>query len=216
MAAEVIAHSLGLDLYRIDLSGVVSKYIGETEKNLQRIFSAAEDSNGILFFDEADALFGKRSEVRDAHDRYANIEISYLLQAMEQYDGVAILATNMRQNLDEAFTRRLAFIVHFPFPDESGRDQIWRRIWPQEVPLAEDIDFGDLAARFKLMGGNIKNIALSAAFAAAQKGMAVTRELVFHAVRREYEKMGKILSDSELNNNLIDDYPSRQTTARAV
>ena len=126
MAAEMIANALGLDLYKIDLAGVVSKYIGETEKNLDRIFTAAENANAILFFDEADALFGKRSEVRDSHDRYANIEISYLLQKMEEYDGIAILATNLRQNLDEAFVRRLAFTVHFPFPDEESRRRIWR------------------------------------------------------------------------------------------
>ena len=173
MAAEVIAGELGLDLYKIDLAGVVSKYIGETEKNLDRIFAAAEDANAILFFDEADALFGKRSEVRDAHDRYANIEIAYLLQKMEEYDGVAILATNLRSNLDEAFVRRLAFTVHFPFPDEADRRRIWRGIWPAATPLAADVDLDFLAAQFKLSGGNIKNIALAAAFLAAADGRPV-------------------------------------------
>src|SRR5262249_165860 len=146
----------GLDLYKIDLAGVVSKYIGETEKNLDRIFSAAENANAILFFDEADALFGKRSEVRDSHDRYANIEISYLLQKMEEYEGVTILATNLRQNLDESFTRRLAFTIHFPFPDDEDRRRIWGGIWPAEAPLAKDLDFDFLARQFKLSGGNIK------------------------------------------------------------
>ncbi|HEY4669968.1 MAG TPA: ATP-binding protein, partial [Tepidiformaceae bacterium] len=158
LAANIVAAELRLDLCKIDLSSVVSKYIGETEKNLSRIFEAAERANAILFFDEADALFGKRSEVRDAHDRYANIEISYLLQRMEEYDGVAILATNLRQNLDESFIRRIAFLVHFPFPDEASRLAIWRTIWPKETPLAPDIDPAELARQFKLAGGNIKNV----------------------------------------------------------
>ena len=149
MAAEVLAGRLGLDLYAIDLAGVVSKYIGETEKNLDRVFTAATDSNAVLFFDEADALFGKRSEVRDAHDRYANVEISYLLQKMEEYEGVAVLATNMRQHLDEAFLRRLAFCVPFPFPDEASRRRIWEGIWPASTPLAGDVDLTGLARRFK-------------------------------------------------------------------
>ena len=161
MAAEIIARELGLELYKIDLSGIVSKFIGETEKNLERIFRAAEHANAILFFDEADALFGKRSEVRDSHDRYANIEVSYLLQKMEIYDGVAILASNLRQNLDESFVRRLAFTVHFPFPDVANRRSIWERIWPQEAPREDNLDLSSLAAKFKLSGGNIKNVALA-------------------------------------------------------
>jgi AAA+ superfamily predicted ATPase len=197
MAAEIIASALGLDLYKIDLSGVVSKYIGETEKNLERIFAAAENANAILFFDEADALFGRRSEVRDAHDRYANIEIAYLLQQMERYDGLTILATNLRQNLDEAFLRRLAFTVHFPFPDEMSRRQIWAGIWPPETSLASlDLDY--LAAQFKLSGGNIKNIALAAAFRAAAAGEAVGMQHVLHGIRREYQKLGKPLSPADL------------------
>ncbi len=195
MAAGVLARELGLDLYRIDLAAVVSKYIGETEKNLDRIFIAAESANAILFFDEADALFGKRSEVRDSHDRYANIEIAYLLQKMEDYDGVAILATNLRQNLDEAFVRRLACIVAFPFPDEELRRRIWHRIWPREARLADDVDLDSLAHRFKLTGGNIKNIALASAFLAAEDGDAVSAEHLLHATRREYQKMGKVLTD---------------------
>ena len=198
MAAEIIANELGLDLYKIDLSGVVSKYIGETEKNLDRIFSAAENANAILFFDEADALFGKRSEVRDSHDRYANIEISYLLQKIEQYEGIAILATNLRQNLDESFVRRLAFTVHFPFPDEADRRSIWTRIWPGQTPRSEDIDLDFLSCQFKLSGGNIKNIALASAFLAAADGGVVTMEHLRHATQREYQKLGKILSAAEL------------------
>ena len=199
MAAEIIANELGLDLYKIDLSGVVSKYIGETEKNLDRIIRAAENNNAILFFDEADALFGKRSEVRDSHDRYANIEISYLLQKMEEYDGIAILATNLRQNLDEAFTRRLVFTVHFPFPNEASRQRIWTGIWPSATPIAEEVDLAWLSRQFKLSGGNIKNIALAAAFLAAEDGGVVTMTHLRHATKREYQKMGKALSEMELN-----------------
>jgi len=198
MAADIIANELGLDLYKIDLAGVVSKYIGETEKNLDRIFTAAENANAIFFFDEADALFGKRSEVHDSHDRYANIEISYLLQKMEQYEGVAILATNLRQNLDDAFVRRLAFMVHFPFPDEAHRRQIWKGAWPAALPLASDVDIVFLANQFKLSGGNIKNIALAAAFLAASNGSVVTMDHISHAIRREYQKLGKVLSAAEL------------------
>jgi SpoVK/Ycf46/Vps4 family AAA+-type ATPase len=198
MAAEIIANELGLDLYKVELSGVVSKWIGETEKNLDRIFNAAEHANAILFFDEADALFGKRSEVRDSHDRYANIEISYLLQKMEEYEGVAILATNLRQNLDESFVRRLAFTISFPFPDEADRRRIWSGIWPAETPLAPDLDLDLLARRFKLSGGNIKNIALAAAFLAAENGDAVRMAHLLQATRREYQKLGKPLGAAEL------------------
>jgi SpoVK/Ycf46/Vps4 family AAA+-type ATPase len=198
MAAEIIANELGLDLYKVELSGVVSKWIGETEKNLDRIFSAAEHANAILFFDEADALFGKRSEVRDSHDRYANIEISYLLQKMEEYEGVAVLATNLRQNLDESFVRRLAFTIHFPFPDEADRRRIWAGIWPAETPLADGVEFDLLAHQFKLSGGNIKNIALAAAFLAAEDGGVVEMPHLLQATRREYQKLGKPLSVAEL------------------
>lgn len=201
MAAEVIATDLGLDLFRIELAGVVSKYIGETEKNLDSIFAAAAGANAILFFDEADALFGKRSEVRDAHDRYANIETAYLLQKMEQYEGVAILATNLRGNLDEAFTRRLAFTVHFPFPDEVNRARIWAGIWPPDVALAEDVVFDSIARRFPLSGGSIKNSALAAAYLAADAGEIVTTGHLLHAIRREYQKMGKQLTSAELNGD---------------
>jgi SpoVK/Ycf46/Vps4 family AAA+-type ATPase len=194
MASEIIANELELDLYKIDLSGVVSKYIGETEKNLDRVFSAAEDANAVLFFDEADALFGKRSEVRDSHDRYANIEISYLLQKMEEYEGVAILATNLRANLDESFTRRLAFTIHFPFPDETSRHLIWKKIWPPQLAIAQAVDLEFISRQFKLSGGNIKNVALGAAFLAASDGGQVTMSHLLHAIRREYQKLGKPIS----------------------
>jgi SpoVK/Ycf46/Vps4 family AAA+-type ATPase len=175
----------------------VSKYIGETEKNLDHIFSAAENANAILFFDEADALFGKRSEVRDSHDRYANIEISYLLQKMEQYEGIAILATNLRRNLDDAFVRRLAFTVHYPFPDEHSRERIWAGIWPEQVPLTDEIDLPFMARQFKLSGGNIKNIALAATFLAAANGRHVEMSHLIRATKREYQKMGKPCTEGE-------------------
>lgn len=197
MAAEVIASELGLDLYKIDLSSVVSKYIGETEKNLERIFDEAEASNAILFFDEADALFGKRSEVRDSHDRYANIEISYLLQRMESYDGVTILATNLRANLDDAFTRRLQFVVDFPFPEEEDRLRIWRTLFPPDVPRADDLDLDLLARRFKLAGGNIRNVIVSAAYLAANDGGTVTMDHLLHGTRRELQKMGKWVGEED-------------------
>jgi hypothetical protein len=198
MAAEVIAAELGLDLYKIDLSTVVSKYIGETEKNLERIFAEAESSNAILFFDEADALFGKRSEVRDSHDRYANIEISYLLQRMESYNGVSILATNLRANLDEAFTRRLGFSVDFPFPDEAARLRIWKTLFPTEVPCMPELDFEALARRFKLAGGNIRNIIVGAAYLSAADRQCVTMEHLLHGARRELQKMGRLIGDQDL------------------
>jgi AAA+ superfamily predicted ATPase len=198
MAAEVIAGELKLDLYKIDLSTVVSKYIGETEKNLEKIFSEAESSNAILFFDEADALFGKRSEVRDSHDRYANIEISYLLQRMEAYDGVTILATNLRANLDEAFTRRLQFVVDFPFPDEEDQLRIWQTLYPEGVPSGEDIDFNYLSQRFKLAGGNIRNVIVNAAYLAAADGLQVTMGHLLHSIRRELQKMGRLIPESDL------------------
>ena len=197
MAAGVIAAELGLDLYAVDLSMVVSKYIGETEKNLARVFDAASDTDAVLFFDEADALFGKRSEVRDAHDRYANIEIAYLLQRMEQYDGLAVLATNLRHHLDEAFTRRLDVIVDFPFPGVEERRRIWRACLPPELPLAADVDLVE-AAQFRLAGGNIRNAALGAAYLAAADDGRVGRRHLLDAVRREYQKIGKVLADVDV------------------
>lgn len=198
MAAEVIARELQVDLYKIDLSQVVSKYIGETEKNLDRIFTAAENANAILFFDEADALFGKRSEVKDSHDRYANIEIGYLLQKMEEYGGVAILSTNLRQNLDDAFVRRMHFVVDFPFPDEEHRRRIWQVMFPEEAPLDSEVDFTALAREIKLAGGNIKNIALSAAFYAAADGRVINVDHLARAARREHQKLGRMWSESSL------------------
>jgi hypothetical protein len=200
MAAEVIARDLGLDLYKIDLANVVSKYIGETEKNLERIFTEAASSNAIIFFDEADAIFGKRSEVKDAHDRYANIEVSYLLQRMEQYDGVTILATNLRANLDEAFTRRLQFVVDFPFPQAADRLRIWQTLLPPEVPCAADVDFRVLAQRFELSGGAIRNILVSAAYLAADNGQVVTMAHLLHGARRELQKMGRMVGESEFSS----------------
>lgn len=199
MAAEVIASELGLDLFKIDLSTIVSKYIGETEKNLEKIFSEAQSSNAILFFDEADAIFGKRSEVKDAHDRYANIEVSYLLQRMELYDGVAILATNLRANLDEAFTRRLQFSVDFPFPEPEYRLRIWTTLFPSAVPLDPEVDFGVLARRFKLAGGNIRNIIVSAAYLAAADGKQVGKKHLFHGTRRELQKMGRLVDEADMD-----------------
>ena len=195
LSAEVIANDLGLVLYKIDLSAVVSKYIGETEKNLGKIFGEARASNAILFFDEADALFGKRSEVKDARDRYANIEIAYLLQEIEQYDGIAILATNLRQNLDEAFTRRLDFLIDFPFPDPEYRRLIWSAHFPTSAPLARDIDLDTVAERYNLAGGNIRNAALAAAYLAAADGGVITNTHIRSAIRREHQKMGRLLED---------------------
>ncbi|MEB3294998.1 MAG: ATP-binding protein [Synechococcales bacterium] len=196
MAAEVIAQELQLDLYKIDLSQIVSKYIGETEKNLNRIFAAAANANAILLFDEADALFGKRSEVKDAHDRYANLEISYLLQKMEEYEGLAILTTNLRSNIDDAFVRRLRFIIEFPFPAEKQRYQIWQNIFPKLAPCSPDLDLSFLAHQFELTGANIRNIALTAAFLAAAGDSQIEMAHIMQAVRREYQKMGKILKDN--------------------
>lgn len=197
MAAEIMAAELELDLYKIDLSTVVSKYIGETEKNLARIFAEAECSNAILFFDEADALFGKRSEVRDSHDRYANIEINYLLQKMEEHEGVVILATNFRRNMDDAFVRRMHFTVEFPLPSEADRRRIWEQIWPKDTPHAADLDFEFMARRFEIPGGNIRNIAMAAAFLAASDGGVVNMSHLLHGTRREYQKMGKVVMQGE-------------------
>jgi SpoVK/Ycf46/Vps4 family AAA+-type ATPase len=196
MAAEVLARELELDLYRIDLSQVVSKYIGETEKNLRRVFDAAETGGTILLFDEADALFGKRTEVKDSHDRYANIEVSYLLQRMEAYRGLAILTTNQRDALDQAFARRIRFVVSFPFPDRAERAEIWRRVFPAETPLV-GVDHDALAV-LSLAGGSIRNIALSAAFLAADEAEPVTMRHLARAAARECTKLERPLSDAEV------------------
>lgn len=197
MAAEVIANELQLDLYKIDLSQIVSKYIGETEKNLDRIFTAAENANSILLFDEADALFGKRSEVKDAHDRYANLEVAYLLQKMEEFEGISILTSNFRQNLDDAFVRRIRFIIEFPFPEAEYRHRIWQGIWPAQLPLANGVDLKRLAQHFKLAGGSIRNIALAAAFLAAEAPEPVGIEHILQAVRREFQKMGRLVNEAD-------------------
>jgi ATP-dependent 26S proteasome regulatory subunit len=196
MAAEVLAHSLRLDLYRIDLSQVVSKYIGETEKNLRKVFDAAEGAAAILLFDEADALFGKRSEVKDSHDRYANVEVSYLLQRMEAYRGLAILTTNMKGALDQAFLRRIRFVIQFPFPDLAQRAEIWRRIFPKAVP-AEGLDWERLA-RLNVSGGHIRNIAMNATFLAAEEGGGITMRHLLQAARGEYAKLEKPLTEAEI------------------
>ena len=198
MAAEVLAGELRLDLYRIDLSQVVSKYIGETEKNLRRVFDAAEEGGAVLLFDEADALFGKRSEVKDSHDRYANIEVSYLLQRMESYRGLAVLTTNMKGELDPAFLRRLRFVVRFPFPDASQRARIWDRIFPDDTPT-EELDVTKLS-RLNVAGGNIRNIALQAAFLAADEGEPVRMEHLLRAAYTEYTKLEKSLTASEVGS----------------
>jgi hypothetical protein len=197
MSAEILAGELGLDVYAIDLSSVVSKYIGETEKNLSRVFDEAEATNGVLFFDECDALFGKRTEIRDAHDRYANIEVNYLLQRIDRYDGIIILATNLRSNLDAAFTRRIRYAVEFPFPEVQQRARIWRKVFPEQTPLGTDIDFDFLARQFRMSGGSIKNIAVNAAFLAADNGGRLGMKQVIHATRRELQKMGKTCTKAE-------------------
>jgi SpoVK/Ycf46/Vps4 family AAA+-type ATPase len=195
MAAEVLARELELDLYRIDLSQVVSKYIGETEKNLRRVFDAAEDGSAVLLFDEADALFGKRSEVKDSHDRYSNIEVGYLLQRMESYRGLAILTTNMKSALDDAFLRRLRFLVEFPFPDPVHRAEIWRRAFPSRA-VTENLDPARLA-RLSVSGGNIRNIAVNAAFLAADAGQPVRMEHVARAARAEFEKLERPFPEND-------------------
>ncbi|MEA2138689.1 MAG: hypothetical protein QOG56_1839 [Solirubrobacteraceae bacterium] len=197
MAAQVLANELGLELYRVDLATVVSKYIGETEKNLDRIFAAAEGSNAILFFDEADALFGKRSGVSDAHDRYANIEVAYLLQKMEGYVGAVILATNFRSNIDDAFLRRLDFVIDFPFPEADDRRRIWKLLLPEQAPVGDDVDLDFLATRFKLSGGGIRNCSLAAAFIAAEAGGTIGMEHLVRAVALEYGKLGRLTLEAD-------------------
>jgi hypothetical protein len=197
MSAAIVARELGLDLYKIDLSSVVSKYIGETEKQLSQIFREARSSNAILFFDEADALFGKRAEVNDARDRYANVEVSYLLQKMEDYEGIVILATNFRNNIDDAFTRRIQYIVEFPLPEAPYRERIWRNLVPMSAPVASDVDFAFLGRQFEIAGGNIRNAVLAAAFLAAREGTEIHMRHFVLATSRELQKMGKLPSRSD-------------------
>ena len=194
----MLANELRLNLYRIDLSAVVSKYIGETEKNLRRLFDAAEDGGAILFFDEADALFGKRTEVKDSHDRYANIEVNYLLQRMEAFRGLAILATNMRSALDTAFLRRLRFVVALPFPGAAQRKLIWQRAFPRKENgiVLDGLDY-DALARLNLSGGSIHNVALNAAFLAAAGDGRVTMPLLLQSARAEMRKMERPIRDAD-------------------
>jgi hypothetical protein len=197
MAAEVLASEMGLDLYVVDLASVVDKYVGETEKNLDRIFAEAESVNGVLLFDEADALFGKRSDVSDAHDRYANVEVAYLLQRMELFEGIAILATNLRSNLDEAFARRLDALVDFPEPEEEDRLRLWRRCLGTAAPREDGLDLEFLARAFRLSGGNIRNIVVAAAYAAAEGGVPISIGHLARATQREYRKLGRMVVESE-------------------
>ena len=197
MSAEVVAYELGLDLYTVNLATVVDKYVGETEKNLEKIFSEADGVNGVLLFDEADALFGKRSEVKDAHDRYANIEVAYLLQRMETFDGLAILSTNLRANVDEAFARRLDSVVDFPMPEPEYREVLWDSSLGSHIPRAPDVDLRFLAERFELSGGNIRSIALTAAYMAAETGVEVTMADLVRATAREYRKLGRLIVNRE-------------------
>ncbi|MFJ1547369.1 ATP-binding protein [Streptomyces sp. NPDC088246] len=197
MSAEVIAADLGLDLYTVDLATVIDKYVGETEKNLERIFSEAAGVNGVLLFDEADAIFGKRSDVKDAHDRYANVESAYLLQRMESFDGLAILATNLRANLDDAFTRRLDLVIDFPVPDPEQRLLLWERCLGPALPRGRDLDLAFCAQNFELAGGNIRSIAVTAAYLAADTGEPVAMPTLIHAIQREYQKLGRLTLASE-------------------
>ncbi|MFN2588679.1 MAG: ATP-binding protein [Actinomycetota bacterium] len=197
MSAEVVAADLGLDLYLIDLSTIVDKYVGETEKNLEKVFAEAEHVNGILFFDEADALFGKRSEVKESRDRWANVEVAYLLQRMELFDGMAILATNLRANVDDAFTRRLDAVVEFPLPDEAARLRLWKHHLGGRLPLAPDVDVDFLARAFRLAGGNIRNVALQGAYLAAGNGGVVGMPQLIQATEREYHKLGRLCVEAE-------------------
>jgi hypothetical protein len=197
LAAEVIAGALGLDLYVVDLSSVVDKYVGETEKNLERIFSGAHGLNGVLFFDEADALFGKRSAVSDGHDRYANIEVAYLLQRMEQFDGISILATNLTANLDDAFARRIDVRVVFPQPEAPERRRLWARHLPPSLPVADDVDLDFLAQAFRLAGGEIRNVTLAAAYDAAAADEPVGMTHLVRATAREYRKLGRLCTEED-------------------
>jgi SpoVK/Ycf46/Vps4 family AAA+-type ATPase len=200
MATGILARELGLDLYKIDLSRVVSKYIGETEKNLDRIFEQAEDANAMLLFDEADALFGKRSAIKDAHDRYANIEIAYLLQKMEERVGVTILASNLKTNMDEAFVRRIRYIIEFPLPEFAQRLQIWRGALPANIRLANDVDLPRLAKRLRVSGGSIMNVCVSAASLAYQPGGEIAMKHFLQAAKRELQKLGQQYEESEFTD----------------
>ena len=191
LSAEVVASAIGVDLLVVDISRVVSKWIGETEKNLAEVFDAAERAQAVLLFDEADALFGKRTEVSDAHDRYANLETAYLLSRLERFEGLAILSTNLRQNVDAAFVRRLEFVVEFHEPSPAHRRELWRRHIPEEAPVAREVDFQELATLYSMVGGLIRNASVAAGFLAAASGSPITRSLLIRAIRREYENAGR-------------------------
>lgn len=197
MAAQVVAHELGLEIYKVDISKVISKYIGESEKNLGEVFDSAKKSNVILLFDETDAIFGKRTEVKDSHDKNANLETSYLLQKMEEYNGITIMTTNFLENIDKAFFRRISYVVHFAFPDASARKEIWIKMYPKETPLAKDIDFDFLANRFELAGGSIKNAVLTSAFMAASESKKISMQHIIRALKCEIGKQGKMVSKSD-------------------
>jgi SpoVK/Ycf46/Vps4 family AAA+-type ATPase len=192
LAARVVAADLGLELFRVDLATVVSKWLGETEKNLDRVFAAAQGANAVLFFDEADAVFGRRSDVQDSHDRYANLQTAYLLQRIEQHDGPVILATNMRGNIDDAFLRRMDAVVEFPFPLAEHRRRLWELLLPDEAPFGEQLDLDFLADRFELSGGGIRNAAIAAAVLAAEEGGAIGMEQLVRGVAMEYAKLGRL------------------------
>ena len=216
MAAEVLAKELGLDLFKVDLSSVVSKWVGETEKNLATIFDRAEEAQAVLLFDEADALFGARTTVSSAVDRYANLETNYLLQRIEDYDGIAILSSNLKQNIDEAFTRRFHFVIEFPFPDRKSREEIWQRAFPAAAPLADDVDFEFLGDRFKFTGGNIKNSVLRAAFLGASVGDVIGMEHILRGVLREYQNLEREPTERDFGRwwstlrHLVDDDKGRR------
>ncbi|HEU4733843.1 MAG TPA: ATP-binding protein [Kofleriaceae bacterium] len=198
MAAQVLAHELNLDLYRIDLSQVVNKYIGETEKNLARIFDAASDGETIVLFDEADTLFGRRTEVKSSHDRYANVETNYLLQRLDSWSGIAILTTNFGTSIDPAFRRRLTLQLQFPFPDDAERALLWRAHLPPSVPTRGDLGLPAIAARFKLSGGYIRNAALRACYLAAGEGSPLTADHLVRAIKLEYRDMAKVAEGGRL------------------
>jgi SpoVK/Ycf46/Vps4 family AAA+-type ATPase len=199
MAAEILANELRLDLYRIDLSAVVSKWVGDTEKNLERVFAEAEDSNALLFFDECDSLFGQRGRISDARDRWANLQVNYLLQRVEEYSGVVVMATNLRKNIDEAFARRIEVVIEFPSPDAELRFRIWQRILPAHALTGEELRL--VADRFAFTGGNIRNVAIDAAFRAlaAERRLVTTRDVVA-SVAREYQKLGKPITQGDFGD----------------
>ena len=197
MAAQVVAHELGLEIYKVDLSRVISKYIGESEKNLGEIFDSAKKSNVILLFDETDSIFAKRTEVKDSHDRNANLETSYLLQKMEEHTGITILTTNFLENIDKAFFRRINYVVHFAFPNAAARKEIWQKMFTKEVPIAKDVDFNFIARQFELSGGSIKNACLTAAFMAASENSEITMKHMIKSIEYEIKKQGKMVSKSD-------------------